>query len=126
MASWVLGLKGKLSDLLLEMGQDSGNIKEFWEKALENLRNARRKVADNYNAVRRRAEFRVGDRVMVRCYPQSSKLHQHSAKSDYKWSMPLVIAKFVSPVTVALANPETGVVVRKAHISQLKYYFPFE
>jgi hypothetical protein len=108
------------------MGKDSGSIQEFWENALGNLRSARRKVADRYNAGRRRAEFQVGDRVMVRCYPQSSKLHQRSAKLDYKWSMPLVIAKFLSPVTVALANAETVVVVRKAHVSQLKSYYPSE
>jgi hypothetical protein len=108
------------------MGKDSGSIEEFWEKARGNVSNARRKVADRYNAGRRWAEFQLGDRVMVRCYPQSSKLNQLSAKLDCKWSMSLVIAKFLSPVTVELANSETGVVVRKAHISQLKSYYPSE
>jgi hypothetical protein len=106
------------------MGADSGSIKDFWEKALANLKKARGKVAERYNAVRRRAVFRVGDLVMVRLHPQSSKVQQRSAKLEYKWSIPLVIAKFISPVTVSLANPETGVLVRKAHVSQLKYYFP--
>jgi hypothetical protein len=119
-----LGLKWNLSDL--EMGKDAGSIQEFWEEALGNLKSACRKVADRYSVGRRRAQFQVGDRVMVRCYPQSSKLHQRSAKLDYQWSMPLVIAKFLSPVTVALANAETGVVVRKAHVSQLKSYYPSE
>jgi hypothetical protein len=45
-------------------------------------------------------------------------------KLENKWSVPLVIAKFLSAVMVQLANPETGVIVRKAHVSQLKKYFP--
>jgi hypothetical protein len=71
---------------------------------------------------RRQAELRVGNLVLVRLHPQSSQAHQGSAKIDYKWSLPLVVAKYVSPVTVLLANPDTGVVVRKAHVSQLKMY----
>jgi hypothetical protein len=51
-------------------------------------------------------------------------LHQRSAKLELKWSEPLKIAQFVSPVTVLLANPDMGVIVRRAHVSQLKKYFP--
>jgi hypothetical protein len=96
---------------------------EFWEAALANLRKARARVAERYDAGRREAEFRVGDLVLVRLHPLSSKSQQRSAKLDFKWSVPLVIAKYVSPVTVLLANPDTGVVIRKAHVSQLKSYF---
>jgi hypothetical protein len=53
--------------------------------ALSNLRNPRTKVADRYDAGRRRAEFRVADLVLVRLYPLSSKSRQRSAKLDYKW-----------------------------------------
>jgi hypothetical protein len=38
--------------------------------------------------------------------------------------MPLVIVKFVSPFMALLANPDTGIIVRKAHVSQLEAYFP--
>jgi hypothetical protein len=79
--NYPLGLEWKASDW--EMGKDAGSIQEFWGKALRKFRSARRQVADRYNAGRRRAEFQGGDRVMVRCYPQSSKLHQRSAKLDY-------------------------------------------
>jgi hypothetical protein len=48
---------------------------------------------------------------------------QRSAKLDNKWSVPFMIAKFISAVTVQLENPDTGVMVRKAHVSQLKRYF---
>jgi hypothetical protein len=113
-----LGLMWNLSEV--ETDPDPSSAKDFWERALTNLKNARTKVAERYNAGRQRADFRVGDVVMVRLHPQSSKIQQRSAKLDYICSTPLTIAKFVSPVTVALANPDTGGVVRKAHVSQLK------
>jgi hypothetical protein len=83
-----------------------------------------RPESERYNVGRRQAELRVGDLVLVRLHPQSSRSHQRSAKIDYKWSLPLVASKYVSPVTVLLANPDTGVLVRKAYISQLKMYIP--
>jgi hypothetical protein len=63
------------------------------------------------------------DPVLVRLYPLSSKVQKRSAKLENKWSAPLMIAKFLSAVTVQLANPDTGVMVRKAHVSQLERYF---
>jgi hypothetical protein len=82
-------------------------------------------VADSrrYNQSRREVVFQVGDLVLVKLHPQSSKVLQLSAKIANKWSEPLVISKFLTPVTVQLANPETGVLLRKAHVSQLKKYF---
>jgi hypothetical protein len=83
-------------------------------------------VAHRYNAGRRQVEYRVGDVVMVRLHPLCSKSQWRSAKLDYKWSVPLKIAKFTSPVTVCLAKTDTGVITRKVHVSQLKRYFPAE
>jgi transposase InsO family protein len=119
-----LGLKWKLHEL--ELGKDQKGMNEFWKAALANLRKAHARVAERYNAGRRQAEFRVGDLVLLRSHPQSSKSLQRSAKLDLKWSVPLVIAKYVSPVTTLLANPDTGVILRKAHVSQLRRYFPAE
>jgi hypothetical protein len=65
----------------------------------------------------------VADLVLLRLRPLSSRLRQRSAKLELKWSQPLRIARFVSPVTVLLANPDTGVIIRRAHVSQLKKYF---
>jgi hypothetical protein len=113
-----LVLKWKFHEL--ELQRDPQGMNEFWEAALTNLRNARAKVAARYDVGRRSGEFRVGDWVLVRLHPLSSKSRQRSAKLDLKWSAPLIIAKFVTPVTVVLANSETGVVLRKAHVSQLK------
>jgi hypothetical protein len=43
-------------------------------------------------------------------------------KLELKWSKPIVIAKFLKP-NVQLASADTGVVIRKAHVSQLKIYY---
>jgi hypothetical protein len=115
-----LWLKWELHELKLQ--RDPKGMSDFWEAALANLKKAHARVRARYDAGRRRGEFRVGDMVLVRVYPLSSKPRQRSAKLDLKWSAPLIIAKFVSPVTVLLANPETGVILRKAHVSQLKPY----
>jgi hypothetical protein len=95
----------------------------YWEKALGNLKWARGRVARRYNVLRSEAVFRVGDLVLVKLHPQSSKALKRSAKIENKWSNPLLIVKFLTKVTVQLANPDTGVILKKAHVSQLKKYF---
>jgi len=37
-----------------------------------------------------------------------------------RWSRPSNIGKFVRHNVVLLANPDTGVIIRRAHVSQLK------
>jgi hypothetical protein len=105
------------------LNRDSKNFEEYWETSLRNLRKARARFAGHYNAVRRQAEFRVGDLVPLSLHPLSSRSHQRSAKLDWKWSSPPKIGKFMSPVTILLANPDTGVIISKAHISQVKRAF---
>ena len=39
-----------------------------------------------------------------------------------RWSKPMVISKIVRPNVVQCAKPYTGVIVRRAHVSQLKKY----
>ena len=53
----------------------------------------------------------------------SSKGKGISQKLELKWSVPLVIVRFLKPNVVQLAMPESGVIVRKAHVSQLKPYY---
>jgi hypothetical protein len=77
-----LGLKWKLFEL--ELDKDAKSMEEYWETALSNLRKARARVAERFNVGRRRAEFRVGDLVLVRLHPLSSKWRQHSANLDYE------------------------------------------
>jgi hypothetical protein len=52
----------------------------------------------------------------------SSRAKGVSAILEPKWSKPMVIAKFLKSNVVQLANVENGVVVRKAHVCQLKRY----
>jgi transposase InsO family protein len=119
-----LGLKWELAEL--DMGKEVKDVREFWRVALQNLRKAHARVAERYNRARRQVDFRVSDLVLLRLHPLSSKSGQRSAKLDLRWSAPLRIVNFVSPVTVQLANPDTGVIVRKAHVSQLKPHFSVE
>jgi hypothetical protein len=95
-------------------------LKEIWRDAMLSLREAKRKVAARYNGDRRPHSFQVADWVLVRLFPQSSAKDTISAKLLYKWSKPVVISKFLSPVTVELSFPHSGIRYRKAHISHLK------
>jgi hypothetical protein len=110
----------------LEFQRDPKGMSEFLEAALAKLKKARARVAARYDVGRKPGEFRVGDSVLIRLHPLSSKSRQRSAKLDLKWSVPLINARFLSPVTVFLANPETGVMVRKAHVFHLKPYISAE
>ena len=108
----------------MDMNKEVKNVQEFWQEALGNLKKAQARVAERYNVGRRQVNFRMGDLALLMLHPLSSKSQQHSAKLDLKWSVPMRLARFVSPVTVLLANPDTGVIVRKDHVSQLKRHFP--
>ena len=85
---------------------------------------ARSKVARRYNVKRKPHKYRVGDIVVFRLNVASSKAQNISAKLLTRWSKPMVIAKIVGPNTVLLANPDTGVIVRRAPVSQLKPFVP--
>jgi hypothetical protein len=102
------------------VADDKAKRDTFWEEAYENLRQAKRKVARRYNRERKPHQYHEGDTVMYRLHLASSKAQNISAKLLLKWSVPVVIAKFVRPNVVLLANPATGVIVRRAHVSQLK------
>jgi len=111
------------------MGFDSGkqwsygaDASEVWKTAYENLIRAQRRVAHRYNSKREPHQYKVGNTVLYRLNLVSSKAQKVSAKLLLKWSRPMTIAKFVRPNVVLLANPETGVIVRRAHVSQLKAF----
>jgi hypothetical protein len=91
-----------------------------WTQAFENLKQARDRVASRYDKNRKEHEYVVGDRVMYRKNLVSYKAMNISAKLMHRWSEPLVIAKLVRANGMLFANPDTGVIVRRAHVSQLK------
>jgi hypothetical protein len=92
----------------------------FWTQAHRNLRQAGNKVARRYDANRKSHKYQGGDTVVFRLKVVSSKTQHISAKLLMRWSKPVVIAKIVGPNTVLLANPDTGVIVRRSSVSQLK------
>jgi hypothetical protein len=108
----------------LDLQRESQESHKFWKEAVSQLKKARDRVANRYNEGRGLVQYMEGDLVMCRKHTLSSKAKQITAKLANKSSAPLTIAKFVTLVTVVLANPKTGVVVRKAHVSHLKRYFP--
>jgi hypothetical protein len=61
--------------------------------------------------------------VVYKLSLMSSKVKRTSAKMLMKWSQPVVIANFLAPNVVQLANPLTRVLVRKVHVSQIKKYY---
>lgn len=86
------------------------------------MKQARNKVAKRYDVDRNPHEYQVGDTVVCRIRLASSKANNISAKFLLRWSKPVTIAKIVRLNVVLLVNPETGVIVRGAHVSQLKAF----
>jgi hypothetical protein len=90
-----------------------------WSQAFENIKQAREPVARRYDEKQKEHTYAVGDSVLYRKNVISSKALNISAKLMNRWSEPLIIAKFTMPNVVLLANPDTGVIIRRADVSQL-------
>ena len=104
-----------------ETGSTEANH-QFWPRAYENIKAARDKVARRYNANRRAHHYKEGDLEVFKKNVVSSKAQNISSKLSMRWSEPAVISKIVYVNNLLLANSNTGVVVRRAHVSQLKPY----
>jgi transposase InsO family protein len=115
-----LETKWDLSPIAGDNGE--GSSRTFWEQAFNNFKQARDRVAERYNRQRSLHKYKVGDHVMFRRNLVSSKALNVSSKLMLRWSDPVIIAKFVRPNVVLLANPDTGVILRRAHVCQLKPY----
>jgi hypothetical protein len=114
-----LGVQWNLTPEIVGDGTDE-KTRLFWTRAYANLQRARRTVASSFNQRRKPHKFLVGDTVRYRLRLISDKANRTSAKMLMKWSEPLVVSKILRPNVVLLANPHTGVVVRRAHVTQLK------
>jgi hypothetical protein len=113
-----LDFRWKVTEVLEEPSGCS--LQEVREDALSNLGRARRNVEWRYNEGRSLNPFKLGHQVLVEINPFISAVNETSAKLMLRWSEPLVIAEFLSPVAVQLVNTVTGLPVIKVHISQLK------
>lgn len=100
------------------------NIDIEWREAIDHMVQARNRVATKYNRGRVPHQFKIGDLVLVKLFPKSSRIMGKTAKLELKWSLPMKISRFLTPVTVELSHSETGNIIRKAHVSQIKRYFP--
>jgi hypothetical protein len=112
-----LGLQWNLTPEIIGDGTDEKPCL-FWTRAYAKLQRTRRTVAIRYNQRRKPHKFLVGDTVRYRLRLISDKANRTSAKMLMLWSEPLV-SKILRPNVVLLANPHTGVVVRRAHVTQL-------
>jgi hypothetical protein len=105
-----------------EAGKTETN-QSFWTRAYANLKAARDKVARRYNANRKPHSYKEGDLVMFKRNSVSSKAQNITSKLLMRWSEPVIIAKIINTNNMLLVNPDTGVIIRRAHVSQLKPYF---
>jgi hypothetical protein len=119
-----LSLKWELYDQDFQQRPDESS--RYWKRALKQLKSARDRAANRYDMGTKDMNFKVGDLVLCKSHALSSEAKKYSAKHSNKWSSPSLIARFLTGVTVQLANPETGLIVKKAHVSHLKRYFPAE
>ena len=99
---------------------NNNSTNHFCTQAYCNFLAARKIVAQSFNENRKPHQYKVGDLVRYQLKLSCSKCLEISAKLPLIWSVPATIAKIVRPNLVLLANPDTGVIIRRAHVSQLK------
>ena len=73
-----------------------------------------------YNQLRKPVPFKVGDRVYYKNHPISKAGQKIAAKLMPRYRGPFEIAKFLTPVTVSLVDPDTKRFVTRSHVSLLK------
>jgi hypothetical protein len=113
-----LGVQWDLTSLNSDVATDTN--RDFWTQAYCKLKRACKNVARRYNQGRIPHTYQVGDRVVFRLNLASSKAKQIIQKMQLRWSPPMVIQRMVGANVVILANPDTGVTTRRAHVTQLK------
>ena len=96
-----------------------GDLNQFCAQACGNLWQLGTELI-RFNKGRKPHCYKEGDLVRYRLRLASSKWQNISAKLSIRRSPPSTIAKFVRPNVVLLAKPDTGVLIRGAHVSQLK------
>jgi len=90
---------------------------QFLSRACSNLLAARKREPQKFNKGQTPHRYSVGDLVRYGLRLSSSKGQTISAKLLLSRSVPVTIAKIVRPNVVLLANPDIGVIIRRAHVS---------
>src|SRR5277367_96419 len=116
--------------LAVEVDPQVCDLVEWLPRLQENLASAKGKVLaekkrakTGYDKKRRDPpKWQVGDLVLVRTHPKSSKVRKSFAKWNPKWEGPYVLAKQLGPVTWLVKERDGGFETRQ-HLSNLR---PFE
>lgn len=97
-------------------------LRETWHRAKRNLMYSHEKRKLRYEQRNRPNPYKVGDLVLVKAHNISKKVDKKMAKLMERFDGPYAIQRFVTPVTVILGDTQEGSFVKRAHISQLKFY----
>ena len=112
----------RISEILPDKRTEDTN--KVWLRARSNLLKAHGRSKQVYDKNRSDNPFQTGDLVLLRAHVISSKVKNISSKMSQRWRGPFEIQSWLTPVTVSLIDPSTGNFVQKAHVSQIKKYFP--
>nr|CAD7402413.1 unnamed protein product [Timema poppensis] len=93
--------------------QSDRYIEVEWGEALCQLKKHRAR----YDAGRYPVSYKVRDKVVYELHNYNKAIDGKTAKFDYRWSAPTIISKFLTPVTVQLMDPVTGLATRRAHVT---------
>ena len=107
-----------LNDLLPEKFSPA-IIRQNWKRAFNNLKRAHQLSKRRYDEDRRPSPYAVGQRVMCRAFPVSSRKDAFTAKLAPRFSGPYEIVSIFKGVSVRLRHLQNGE-IRRAHITQLK------
>lgn len=108
-----------LKELIPEVAQ-RGNIKELYNTAIKHIKKV---IQQNRNSKEIRGvwhPFKVGSLVFVKTHPQSKKIDKVTQKLAKKFEGPYRVKRFLTPVTVEIAQDNCPDVVKRSHISFLK------
>jgi hypothetical protein len=104
---------------LLPNRPDPAALRDVWNRARHNLRRSHERVHWYYDSKRQPCPYSIGQKVMIRNYPQSRVAHSFSDKLAPRYRGLYTVAEFTTPVSVKLLNSADYAYIR-AHLSQLK------
>jgi len=108
---------------ILELLPEKSNkaiLKRKWAMMKQNLANSRNNIERRYNRNRQPNPFTVGDLVCYKNHPICHAGKRVAAKLMLRYKGPLKIDSFLTPVTVRLVHPVSGIFITRAHLSLIK------
>lgn len=92
------------------------------KEVVRHLKEAHAKTKVKYDKDRVISKFKVGDKVLYKAHPQSSKVKKINAKLKLRWLGPFIVQDILSPVNVRITQEDDPGHIRVVHVSQLKMY----